>query len=235
MAGVDAFDRKLAVATWARELGLPLTMNVVLHRENLHSIAQIIEFAERCGADRLELANTQHLDWALINRRELLPTHDQPSHARAIAHGVRQRLSGRMEIVSVRADYCADFPRVCMGRWGRRYILISPDGMVLPCHAAHTLPGLHFERVVERSLRDIWEHSKRFMYFRGESWMPEPCRSCERRSIDFGGCRCQAHHLTGDPAATDPACRFSPHHSLIQRDRADAEGDDFPVAFQHRS
>jgi PqqA peptide cyclase len=215
IAGHRSFARKLEVARWVKDLGLPLTVNVVLHRENLDHVAQIIELAESLAADRLELANTQYLGWALANRRMLLPTREQLDAAREVARQARRRLRGRMEVLFVTPDYYADFPKACMDGWGRRFLVVSPDGLVLPCHAAHTLPGLTFDNVRDRPLAEIWRASAAFDAFRGEAWMPEPCRSCERRAVDFGGCRCQAYHLTGDAAATDPACSLAPAHALI--------------------
>ena len=234
IAGTAALDRKLAVAGWVKELKLPLTINVVLHRENLDTIGQLIELAEGLEADRLELANTQYLGWALLNRRALLPTRAQLDRARDIAGNARERLRGRMEIVFVTPDYYADYPRSCMDGWGRRYVVLSPDGLVLPCHAAHTLPGLRFDNIADRPLGEIWQCSEAFNGFRGESWMLEPCRSCERRSIDFGGCRCQAYHLTGDSAATDPVCQFSPRHAVIRQAREEAEMGGGLRMFQYR-
>ena len=185
-------------------------------------------------AQRLELANTQYLGWALTNRAALLPTQEQLDRARAVAAGTRARLRGRMEVLFVTPDYYADVPKACMDGWGRRFIVVSPDGLALPCHAAHTLPGLSFDRVTDRPLGEIWRDSRGFQAFRGEAWMPEPCRSCDRRALDFGGCRCQAFHLTGDPAATDPVCRLSPDHGLIEAARA-AATDPRPAPFVYRS
>ena len=222
VAGLASFQRKLDVMAAVKDLGLPLTMNTVLHRENLDRVEEIIALAEKVGADRLELANTQYLGWALANRAALLPTRSQLVRAREIAAAARERLRGRMEILYVTPDYYAEYPKACMDGWGRRFIVVSPDGLVLPCHAAHTLPGLAFESVRERPLREIWRSSPSFDAFRGEDWMPEPCRSCDRRTQDFGGCRCQAYHLTGNAAATDPACRLSPDHGLIEDARRDA-------------
>ena len=222
IAGVRAFDRKLQVARWVKELGFPLTLNVVLHRQNLDRVAEVIALAESLGADRLELANTQYLGWALVNRRSLLPTRAQLDAAREVARAARRRLQGRMEVLFVTPDYYAEVPKACMDGWGRRFLVVAPDGLVLPCHAAHTLPGLTFDSARSRSLADIWRDSAAFGAFRGEAWMPEPCRSCERRAIDFGGCRCQAFHLTGDARATDPACSLAPAHHLIEAARADA-------------
>jgi PqqA peptide cyclase len=222
IAGRRSFERKLTIAAWVKELGFPLTLNTVLHRENLDHVADIVALAEQLGADRLELANTQYLGWALPNRAALLPTQAQLARAREVAGEARRRLRGRMEVLFVTPDYYTDLPKACMDGWGRRFIVLSPDGLALPCHAAHTLPGLRFESVRERSLGDIWRDSAGFGAFRGESWMPEPCRSCERRGIDFGGCRCQAFHLTGDAAATDPTCRLSPDHHLVETARREA-------------
>jgi len=234
IAGRRSFERKLTVATWVKELGFPLTLNTVLHRENLDHVADIVALAERLGADRLELANTQYLGWALPNRAALLPTGEQLARAREVAAEARRRLRGQMEVLFVTPDYYTDLPKACMDGWGRRFIVLSPDGLALPCHAAHTLPGLRFESVREHPLGDIWRDSAGFSAFRGESWMPEPCRSCERRGIDFGGCRCQAFHLTGNAAATDPACRLSPDHHLIETARREA-ADAKPARFLYRS
>jgi PqqA peptide cyclase len=232
IAGHRSFARKLEVARWVKDLGLPLTVNVVLHRENLDHVAQIIELAESLAADRLELANTQYLGWALANRRMLLPTREQLDAAREVARQARRRLRGQMEVLFVTPDYYADVPKACMDGWGRRFLVVSPDGLVLPCHAAHTLPGLTFDNVRDRPLAEIWRASAAFDAFRGEAWMPDPCRSCERRAVDFGGCRCQAYHLTGDAAATDPACSLAPAHGLIEAARAEALTPDADVTYR---
>ncbi len=215
IAGLTSFDRKLEVARWVKELGLPLTLNTVLHRENLDRLGEVVALAESLAADRLELANTQYLGWALVNRAALLPTREQLDRAREVARAARARLRGQMEVLFVTPDYYAEFPKSCMDGWGRRFIVVAPDGLVLPCHAAHTLPGLSFDNANDRSLAEIWESSAAFGAFRGEAWMPEPCRSCDRREIDYGGCRCQAFQLTGNAAATDPVCPLSPDHGLV--------------------
>jgi pyrroloquinoline quinone biosynthesis protein E len=236
VAGLACFERKLQVARWVKELGFPLTLNVVLHRENLGHVEEIVQLAESLEADRLELANTQYLGWALLNRRALLPTRAELERARVTAAEAKARLSGRMEVLFVLPDYYSDYPKACMDGWGRRFLLVSPDGLALPCHLAHTLPGVGFDNVRERSLDRIWRESPGFNWYRGEAWMPEPCRSCERRSIDFGGCRCQAYHLAHDASATDPACILSPHHGLIEAAREEAERDaGSPVELRYRA
>ncbi len=233
IAGRRSFETKLEVGRWVKELGMPLTLNIVLHRSNLDRVAEIVALAERMSVDRLELANTQYLGWALVNRRALLPTRDQLDRARAIAAEARKRLRGRMEVLFVTPDYYSDYPKSCMDGWGRRFIVVSPDGLALPCHAAHTLPGLVFENVRERNLAAIWSDSPGFNAFRGEAWMPEPCRSCDKRGIDFGGCRCQAYHLMGDAAATDPVCRLAPTHGLIETARTEAAlGEPPPLRYR---
>lgn len=223
LAGRAVFAQKLEVARWIKELGFPLTINVVLHRHNLDQVADLVALSERLGADRLELANTQYLGWALLHREALLPTRAQLERAREVAKAARARLRGQMELLFVTPDYYADAPRACMEGWARRYMVISPDGRVLPCQAAHDLPGLEFERVDDRPLGEIWEHSEALRRFRGEDGLPETCKGCERRHIDWGGCRCQAFYLTGDLMAVDPACRLSPSHGIIEAARARAE------------
>lgn len=223
IAGRESFAHKLEVASWVRELGVPLTINTVLHRENIDRVPAVVALAERFGAERLELANAQYLAWALVNRERLLPTHAQLESARAHALSARERLKGKMEILFVLPDYYSDRPKACMSGWGKRYIVVSPDGLALPCHLAHTLPGLPKESVLERSLDAIWNDSQLFAAFRGDDWMREPCKSCERKSIDYGGCRCQAFHLTGNPAVADPTCALSPDHARIEEARVVAE------------
>src|SRR5499425_2707651 len=233
IAGRRSFERKLTIAAWVKELGFPLTINTVLHRENLDHVADIVALAEQLDADRLELANTQYLGWALPNRAALLPTQTQLARAREVAGEARRRLRGRMEVLFVTPDYYTDLPKACMDGWGRRFIVLSPDGLALPCHAAHTLPGLTFERVTERPLAGIWETSPAFKVFRGDAWMPEPCRSCDRRHTAVGGCRCQAFHLTGEAAATDPTCYLSPDHSIIEKAREAArETEAAPLVYR---
>ncbi len=219
VAGYPAFAHKIEVARWVKDLGLPLTVNVVLHRGNLDRTAEVIALAERLRADRLELANTQYLGWALPNRDALLPTKDQLDRAFAIAAAARDRLRGVMEIVYVTPDYYATWPKACMEGWGRRFLHMDPSGLVLPCHAAHTLPGIEFETVRAKPLAWIWNESPAMNLYRGDAWMRDPCRGCSRRSADFGGCRCQAYHLTGDAAAVDPACSLSPAHGIVERAR----------------
>jgi pyrroloquinoline quinone biosynthesis protein E len=217
-----AQQEKRRVACLVREAGLPLTVNAVVHRQNLEHLGEIIELAVTLGADRLEVAHVQYYGWALRNRAALLPRRDQLEAATATVESARERLAGVMVIDYVLPDYYAHRPKACMGGWGRRFLNVTPAGKVLPCHAAETLPGLDFPTVVEASLSDIWYRSPAFDQFRGTSWMPEPCRSCERREIDWGGCRCQAFALTGDAGRTDPACALSPDHELLAEARGDA-------------
>jgi PqqA peptide cyclase len=223
IAGRDDLEAKLEVAAAARELGLPLTLNVVIHRGNIDRVAEFVALAEKIGAERLELANTQYLGWALANREALLPARAQIDRAREVALAAAERLRGRIEILFVRPDYYADRPRACMDGWARRYIVVTPDGVVLPCHQATSIAGLAFENVRGRSLPEIWNDSPAMKRFRGEDWMPAPCRTCDERGVDFGGCRCQAFALAGDAGATDPACALAPRHDLVREARARAE------------
>lgn len=235
IAGVDELEQKLRVAGWVRELGLPLTVNVVLQRANLDRLEAIVALAERLGAERLELANTTYLGWALVNRDALLPTRAQIDRARQLAQAASERLKGRMEILFVLPDYHTDLPRACMGGWASRHLVIAPDGVALPCHQARAIVGLEFASVREHPLAELWNDSPGFQAFRGEAWMQEPCRSCSRRSRDFGGCRCQAFQLTGDAAATDPACHLSPHHDIVREARRHAEAPTEPELVYRRA
>jgi pyrroloquinoline quinone biosynthesis protein E len=189
-------------------------LNVVLHRHNIDRIGRILDLAEELGADRIELANTQYYGWAWRNRQALLPSRAQLDQAEAVVRAARQRLEGKMQIIYVIPDYYSQYPKPCMGGWGQKQLTVTPNGGVLPCPAAHTL-NLPRATVREHSLAWIWEESPLFQRFRGTEWMPEPCRSCDRREVDFGGCRCQAFQLTGDAARTDPVCHLSPDHRVV--------------------
>lgn len=215
LAGAKAFDLKLAAAGLVKAAGLPLTVNVVLHRQNHDQLAGIIELAEDLGADRLELANTQYYGWALRNRDALMPTREQLDAAEPVVRQAIERLRGTMEVIYVVADYYEPFPKPCMHGWGARQLTIAPDGTVLPCPAATAITTLSFDNVRETPLADIWYRSPSFTAYRGEDWMSEPCRTCDRRGIDYGGCRCQAFQLTGDAANTDPVCSRSPDRGLV--------------------
>jgi len=186
-----------------------------MHRHNLGELEAIVALAQELGASRLEVAHTQYYGWGLRNRAALMPTRAQLEAATATVTAARERLKGVLAIDYVVPDYYARRPKACMGGWGRRFLNIAPSGRVLPCHAAETIPGMKFDSVTERPLAAIWRASPAFARFRGTGWMPEPCRSCDRREIDWGGCRCQALALAGDAAATDPACELSPHHAAL--------------------
>lgn len=219
----QAHAKKLQAAAWSRELNLPLTVNAVMHRQNLHQLSDIIEMAVSLDADRLEIANVQYYGWALKNRPALMPTYEQVEQTNAIVDAARVRLKGILEIDYVEPDYYALRPKRCMGGWARQFFNISPSGKILPCHAAETITGLDFLSVrSNHSIAWIWKNSEALNRYRGTGWMKEPCRSCIHREEDLGGCRCQAFALTGDPANTDPACTLSPIHDemfgLAQRE-----------------
>jgi PqqA peptide cyclase len=216
IAGAPSHRRKLVLARLIRQFKLAFTINVVVHRQNLDHLPAIISMAEELAPDRLEIANVQYYGWALRNRDALMPTRQQLEQSQATVSAAQERLAGRMRIDYVAPDYYGRYPKACMGGWGRRLMLIDPAGQALPCHAAGVIPGLVFDNVRERSLAWIWQQSSAFQEFRGEAWMPEPCRSCDRRSEDFGGCRCQAWLLTGDAKVTDPVCSLAPEHRLVE-------------------
>ncbi len=224
--------KKMKLAAMVTAAGLPLTINAVVHRQNLDHLDEIIELAQEVGAQRLEVAHVQYYGWALLNRAALMPTRDQSERAVELVHAARERLKGVLAIDYVVPDYYARFPKPCMGGWGRQNLNITPSGKVLPCHAAETITSLSFESVAERPLAEIWYRSAAFNAFRGTDWMAEPCRSCERRTVDFGGCRCQAFAIAGRAEATDPACSLSPlHEEMVATARAAADG---PSAFVYR-
>ena len=221
-----AFQRKHALAAEAVRLGLPLTVNLVVHRANIERISDMVDLALKLKATRIEIAHVQYYGWALKNRSALMPTAKQVEHATTEVEELRRKHHGRIVIDAVVPDYHARFPKPCVGGWGRRSLNVTPSGRVLPCHAAESIPELEFWNVREHSLTDIWAHSPAFNAFRGTDFLPAPCAGCERREIDFGGCRCQAYLLTGDARATDPVCHLSPHHArvtelaAVQDDRA---------------
>ena len=223
----NAHQKKREVARWTRELDLPLTVNAVMHRQNLHQLKDIIQMAVDMDAHRLEIANVQYYGWALKNRAALMPTLEQIEEAAGIVEEAETRLKGVLAIDHVIPDYYATRPKKCMGGWGRSFFNISPSGKILPCHAAETITGLNFESVrSNHSIAWIWQNSDAFNRYRGTGWMPEPCQSCEFKEVDFGGCRCQAFALTGDAGNTDPACALSPlHEKIFKAAETESAGD----------
>ncbi len=217
IAGTESFEQKKKVAHLVKKHGYPMVLCVVIHRENIHQMQQIIEMAEELGADYLELANTQYYGWAHHNRDFLLTDQSQFDEAERIAQDYKKRLEGRMKIYYVVPDYYEDRPKACMNGWGTTFLTVAPDGLALPCHSARDLPGLECPNVQEHSIESIWNESKAFNFFRGDGWMKQPCASCDERDKDFGGCRCQAYLLTGDMYAADPVCSKSEQHSVVQQ------------------
>ena len=210
ISGTKSHAQKLRVLDWLKQHRVAVTLNFVIHRRNIDQLSEMLAIAESSSATRIEFANVQYYGWAFANRENLLPMRDQVSNSAEFIKCEQERLKGKIRIEFVVPDYYAKYPKPCMGGWGRKLMLITPSGDALPCHAAQVIPGLMFENVKDRSLREIWEKSAAFQKFRGEDWMQEPCKTCDRREQDFGGCRCQALLLTGDAAATDPVCSLAP-------------------------
>jgi len=216
IAGARAHERKLDVAAKIRAAGIPLSLNFVIHKRNIDRLPQIIDLTEALGAERVELANVQFYGWAFRNRAALLPTREQVDRARDITTAAKARLAGKIDIFYVLPDYYETRPKPCLNGWGQRYLTVNPIGDVLPCPTASSaIPDLRLENVRTRDLDWIWQESESFNRFRGTEWMPEPCRSCPQREIDFGGCRCQAALLTGSAANTDPVCELSPNRAVV--------------------
>jgi pyrroloquinoline quinone biosynthesis protein E len=210
ISGTRSHAQKLRVLEWVKQHRIALTLNFVIHRRNIDQLEEMLALAESSNAARVEFANVQYYGWAFANRENLLPTREQLNQSVEFLKREQERLKGKIRIEFVVPDYYAKYPKPCMGGWGRKLMLITPSGDALPCHAAQVIPGLCFENVKDRSLREIWEQSAAFQKFRGEAWMQEPCKTCDRREQDFGGCRCQALLLAGDAAATDPVCSLAP-------------------------
>jgi pyrroloquinoline quinone biosynthesis protein E len=216
IAGTRAHAHKRELARMIGQHKIAFTVNLVVHRQNLDRLEEMIAFVETLGPERMEIAHAQYYGWALANRAALMPTREQIENSIRVIDAARKRLEGRIRLDAVTPDYYARYPKACMGGWGQRLMLIDPAGRALPCHAAGVIPDLRFDNVRERSLEWIWHESAAFQKFRGESWMQPPCRTCDRRTEDFGGCRCQAFLLTGDAAATDPVCSLAPTHQFIE-------------------
>lgn len=223
LAGVDIYRRKLAIVQDIKALDFPMVLNIPVTRQNLPQVPTILELAEQWGVEYVELANVQYYNWALVNREQLLPTQQELEWAEAKVNKFRKKVGNRMTIYFVIPDYYDGRPKACMNGWGAIHLTIAPDGSALPCSQARTLKHLDFPTVKHHSLKWLWEESPAFKRYRGNDWMKEPCRSCDEKEKDFGGCRCQALALTGDADNADPACSKSPHHHIIREAIKDAE------------
>ncbi len=235
IAGARVHEKKLEALRRIAHGPMAVTLNCVLHRANIDEVEEIIGIAEAAGIRRLELANVQFYGWAFKNRAALLPSRDQVERASAAVDAARRRLGSAMQIDHVLADYYERFPKPCMDGWGRKFLTVTPDGRVYPCPAAPSITGMRFENVRERALSEIWNEADSFEAYRGTDWMPEPCRSCERRETDWGGCRCQAFLLTGDAAKTDPACSLAPDRGVLEAFISSGEPPPQPVPRRMRA
>ncbi len=237
LGGTASFHHKVEMARAVKRHGYPMVLNVVLHRENIDQIADILDLCAALEADYVELANTQYYGWALHNRELLMPTREQLQRAEVVASEYKERYAGKMKVIFVIPDYYAQRPKACMNGWGNIFLTIAPDGVALPCHAARELPGLEFPNVRQHPLEWIWYESPDFNRFRGLDWMQEPCRSCPEKTKDFGGCRCQAYLLTGDATAADPVCTLSPHRHIVDEAVARANNPSYrpnkPLVFRN--
>ncbi|WP_316369490.1 pyrroloquinoline quinone biosynthesis protein PqqE [Candidatus Thiodiazotropha sp. CDECU1] len=237
IAGNNSFEHKLEMARLVKKYDYPMVLCFVLHRHNEDQVEQILEMSHALEADYVELATTQYYGWALHNREQLLPSREQVEAAEAVAHRYQEKYKGKMRIFYVVPDYHEERPKACMSGWGSLFLTVAPDGTALPCHAASELPGLTFPNVRDHSVEWIWNESSDFNMFRGYGWMKEPCRSCDEKEKDYGGCRCQAYLLTGDAANADPVCSKSPQHQqiveMVDATKIEQEPGTAPLVFRN--
>ena len=225
LVGANVYDQKLEIAHEIKAQGFPMVLNVPVCKQNIRQTRDILKMAEEIEVDYIEFANIQYYNWALLNRAEFLPTREELEDAEAIVRETRERLGKKMQIYFVIPDYFDDRPKACMNGWGAIHLTIGPDGAGLPCQESRVIKGLEFPNVREHSLDWIWNESPVFNAYRGDKWMKEPCRSCDEKEKDHGGCRCQAFLLTGDAANTDPVCSKSPMHGVIESSVAEAASE----------
>jgi pyrroloquinoline quinone biosynthesis protein E len=209
LSHTKTFDLKRRAADTIKANDWPMVLNCVLHRLNIDYIEQIIDLAVELGAEFLELANSQYYSWAELNRDNLLPSRAQLDHAERVTNACREKYGDAIRIIFVVPDYYETRPKKCTNGWGNIFLTVTPDGSALPCHTAKMLKGISFPNVREMGISDIWYQSDAFNWYRGDSWMKDPCRSCPEKEKDLGGCRCQAFMLTGDAANADPVCEKS--------------------------
>ena len=218
IGGSKSFQHKYEMARLVKKYEYPMVLNIVLHRKNIEQIKDILDMTVDLNADYVELASTQYYGWSRVNVDQLLPTKEQLKNAESIAREYQEKMKDKMKIIYVIPDYFENRPKKCMNGWGNIFLTIAPDGSALPCHAAGQLPGLEFPNVRDHGIEWIWDESPDFNKFRGTSWMKEPCKSCDEKHKDLGGCRCQAYMLTGDATNADPVCDKSPHHEALHND-----------------
>ena len=236
ITNTKTFELKKKVAAMIKGHGYPMVLNVVIHRYNIGHVDKILEMAEALGADYVELANTQYYGWSLVNRSQLMPTREQLAEAERMTNAFRERVGNKMKVFFVIPDYFSDRPKKCMNGWGEVFMIVTANGDVLPCHSARSLPGLSFPNVRENGLEWAWNESPAFNKYRGMDWLKEPCRSCDEKENDLGGCRCQSYLLSGDAEAADPVCTKSPHRHLIDEAIKDSQNPllrEQPIIFRN--
>ena len=215
LGGTSSFQHKLDMARAVKANNYPMVLNIVIHRQNIDHIEDILMMTVELKADYVELASTQYYGWSALNVDSLLPSREQLQRAESIAHAYQDQYRNKMKILYIVPDYYETRPKACMNGWGSVFLTIAPDGRALPCQAAASIPDIEFPNVKDRSINYIWNDSDAFNKFRGFGWMKDPCRTCPEKEKDFGGCRCQAFKLTGDATNADPVCSKSPHHQKL--------------------
>jgi pyrroloquinoline quinone biosynthesis protein E len=214
-----SFAQKMKIARLVKQYDYPMVLNFCITAQNIHGIEDVLDLSTALEADFVELATVQYYGWAYENRDHLLPTKTQLTEAEAAVNLYRDNQQENHngdgpKFIFVTPDYYEERPKACMNGWGSTFLTVTPDGSALPCHSAKILP-LTFPNVQNKSVSDIWNNDFSFNHFRGDAWMKSPCKNCDEKDKDFGGCRCQAYMLTGDMYAADPVCAKSSQHHVI--------------------
>jgi radical SAM protein with 4Fe4S-binding SPASM domain len=212
--------RTLAVIGSCHEEQLPVQVNTILARRNLHDLEPMIELltrldvalwnvfffvpsapdqaAQALTADEHEEIFAKLYAASRVVNFQIKTTEGQHYQRYVLQQRVRES-RGRL----TEADVIARGPRGV--NEGKGFVFINHHGEVYP---SRFLP-LSGGNVTTQPLADVYCDSPLFVSLLDSSRLKGKCGRCKFRAV-CGGSRARAHAMTGDLFATDPGCAYRP-------------------------
>jgi radical SAM protein with 4Fe4S-binding SPASM domain len=220
--GIDgAFEETLQGLKACRNAGLPFQLNMVIRKDTLSQLEDMLRLAVECGANAAELFDLVAAGRAGEESRDQVLSRDERRQAMEFLADTQADYP-----LIIRVPACPMYPlllqqknvkpkhfpaamlqrvpyysRGCAAGMPMGYVMVQSNGEVNPC----MLLQVNLGNIRERSIIDIWESSPLLAQLRQRELLKGECGVCDYK-LTCSGCRGRAYEETGDMMATDPGC-----------------------------
>jgi radical SAM protein with 4Fe4S-binding SPASM domain len=216
-----AFEQTLKGIEACRNAGLPFQLNMVVRKDNLSQLDDMLRLVIDLGANAAEVFDLVAAGRAKDECQGLVLSLEERKFA-------MERLAEAQEDypVLIRVPGCPMYPlilqernikpkhfpaemlrripyygRGCAAGMPKGYVMVLYNGEVNPC----MLLQVNLGNIREQSIMSIWEDSPILTELRNRDLLKGDCGVCNYK-MTCSGCRGRAYEATGDMMAADPGC-----------------------------